>query len=71
MAFKIVKEMEMFHARYSSEGKVEYNVTKEDSDNFVDMNDLLKKGAKVKLVLDAMVYGYQMESSAVLGGQNK
>lgn len=51
MAFKIVKRDGNVACKVFGDNKMEYNVTDESSDNFVNMTDLLKKGAKVKLLL--------------------
>ena len=51
MAFKIVKRAGNVDCKVFGEDKVEFNVTDESSDNFVNMTDLIKKGSKVKLLL--------------------
>lgn len=51
MAFKIVKRDGNVACKVFGDNKMEYNVTDESSDNFVNMTDLLKKGSKVKLLL--------------------
>lgn len=51
MAFKIVKRGGNVDCKVFGENKMEFNVTDESSDNFVNMTDLIKKGSKVKLLL--------------------
>ena len=51
MAFKIVKRDGNVGCKVFGDNKMEYNVTDESSENFVNMTDLLKKGSKVKLLL--------------------
>jgi hypothetical protein len=51
MAFKIVKRDGNVACKVFGDNKMEFNVTDESSDNFVNMTDLLKKGSKVKLLL--------------------
>lgn len=51
MAFKIVKRDGNVACKVFGDNKMEYNVTDESAENFVNMTDLLKKGAKVKLLL--------------------
>ena len=51
MAFKIVKRDGKVGCKVFGDNKMEYNVTDESAENFVNMTDLLKKGSKVKLLL--------------------
>lgn len=51
MAFKIVKRDGNVACKVFGDNKMEFNVTDESADNFVNMTDLLKKGSKVKLLL--------------------
>jgi len=51
MAFKIVKREGNVACKVFGDNKMEFNVTDESSENFVNMTDLLKKGSKVKLLL--------------------
>lgn len=51
MAFKIVKRDGKVSCKVFGDNKMEFNVTDESSDNFVNISDLLKKGSKVKLLL--------------------
>jgi len=51
MAFKIVKRDGNVACKVFGENKMEYNVTDNKAENYVNMTDLIKKGSKVKLLL--------------------
>lgn len=51
MAFKVVKRDGNVTCKVYGDNKIEFNVTDESSDDFVNMTDLLKKGSKVKTLL--------------------
>ena len=49
--FKVNKRDNRVMCKVFGDGKVEMNVNESDKDNYVDMNNLLKKGSKVKLLI--------------------
>ena len=49
--FKVIKRDGNVICKVFGDGKVELNVNNSEADDFVDMNNLLKKGSRVKLLI--------------------
>lgn len=49
--FKVIKREGQVTCKIFSDGKKEVNVNNSDQEDYVDMNNLLKKGSKVKLLI--------------------